>query len=52
MVLAQGQVMASGKVSGCTKTVRLGTSNAGYLISHNDDLTTEVTVLGGAVEAH
>ena len=50
-LLAKGQVLVSGKQSGCTKSLRLSSRSTNYLISLNDDGTTDVIVLEGTVEA-
>jgi hypothetical protein len=50
-LLAKGQVLVSGKQSGCTKSLRLSSRGTNYLISLNDDGTVDVIVLEGTVEA-
>ena len=50
-LLSKGQVLISGKQSGCTKSLRLSSRGTNYLISVNDDGTVDVIVLEGTVQA-
>ncbi|MCT0212638.1 FecR family protein [Synechococcus sp. CS-1327] len=50
-LLAKGQVLVSGKQSGCTKSLRLSSRGTTFIITANADGSTDVIVLEGKVEA-
>ncbi|MCT0230329.1 FecR family protein [Synechococcus sp. CS-1324] len=50
-LLTKGQVLVSGKQSGCTKSLRLSSRGTTFIISVNADGSTDVMVLEGVVEA-
>ncbi len=50
-LLAKGQVLVSGKQSGCTKSLRLSSRGTNYIVLANEDGSTDVIVLEGTVVA-
>jgi hypothetical protein len=50
-LLSKGEVLISGKQSGCTKSLRLSSRGTNYIIIANDDGSTDVLVLEGTVLA-
>jgi hypothetical protein len=49
-LIEKGQILVSGKQSGCTRSSRLGTRGTSYLITLLDGGEQEVAVLEGSVE--
>lgn len=49
-LLSKGQVLVSGPQSGCTRSSRLSVRGTNYVLQVDDDGTTELSVLEGAVE--
>jgi hypothetical protein len=49
-LMEKGQVLISGKQSGCTRTARLSVRGTNYIMEVKDDGTTDITVLEGNVE--
>ncbi|MFM7311568.1 MAG: hypothetical protein ACKO0M_00065 [Cyanobium sp.] len=49
-LMEKGQVLISGKQSGCTRTARLSVRGTNYIMEVKDDDTTDITVLEGNVE--
>ncbi len=49
-LMEKGQVLISGKQSGCTRTARLSVRGTNYIMDVKDDGTTDISVLEGKVE--
>lgn len=49
-LMEKGQVLISGKQSGCTRTARLSVRGTNYIMEVKDDGSTDITVLEGNVE--
>lgn len=49
-LMEKGQILASGKQNGCTRSARMSVRGTNYLVDVQDDGTSELSVLEGSVE--